>query len=180
MTDTMTTYRTVTPYLVVPDADREMTFLKTAFDAVEVQCDRKPDGTVMHAELRIGDSLVMLGQAGGPWGPKPASLYLWVPDVDAKYAKALAAGAVGALLSAAVARLPTGPVIVLVASAVLVVSLLLAPRRGLVWAFVAERRVGRRIRRENLLKDLYRWGENAADGWAASVPLPFRAAVSKL
>ena len=93
MTDTMTTYRTVTPYLVVPDADREMKFLKTAFDAVEVQCDRRPDGTVMHAEIRIGDSLVMLGQAGGPWGPKPASLYLWVPDVDAKYAKALAAGA---------------------------------------------------------------------------------------
>ena len=93
MTDTMTTYRTVTPYLVVPDADREMMFLKAAFDAVEVQCDRKPDGTVMHAELRIGDSLIMIGQAGGPWGPKPAALYLWVPDVDAKYAKAMAAGA---------------------------------------------------------------------------------------
>ena len=93
MPDTMTTYRTVTPYLVVPDADREIRFLKAAFDAVEVQCDRNPDGTVMHAELRIGDSLVMLGQAGGPYGPKPAALYLWVSDVDARYAKALAAGA---------------------------------------------------------------------------------------
>ncbi|MFP3940706.1 MAG: iron chelate uptake ABC transporter family permease subunit [Thermoanaerobaculia bacterium] len=69
------------------------------------------------------------------------------------------AGASGALVSAGAARLPTGPVIVLVASAVLVVSLLLAPRRGLVHARLRERRVNARIRRENLLKDLYRLGE---------------------
>jgi manganese/zinc/iron transport system permease protein len=80
-------------------------------------------------------------------------------------------GAVGAVASAMVPRLPTGPVIVLIASAVLIVSLVAAPQRGMVWALARERRAARLIRRENLLKDLYRVGE--ADGsWEAFVPLP--------
>jgi PhnB protein len=87
------TYRTVTPYLVVPDADAELAFLKTAFGGSEANCQRNPDNTVMHAEITIGDSLVMLGQASGPWKPRPAALYLWVEDVDATYARALQAGA---------------------------------------------------------------------------------------
>ena len=87
------TYRTVTPYLVVPNADLELTFLKAAFDGTEVECQRNQDNTVMHAEITIGDSLVMLGQAGGPWVPRTAALYLWVEDVDATYARALEEGA---------------------------------------------------------------------------------------
>lgn len=87
------TYRTVTPYLIVPDADAELAFLKAAFGATEANCHRGPDNTVMHAEIEIGDTLVMLGQAGGPWKPRPAALYLWVEDVDATYARALQAGA---------------------------------------------------------------------------------------
>jgi uncharacterized glyoxalase superfamily protein PhnB len=93
MTETRDHYRTVTPYLCVADADAELTFLKTAFDATEVQCERKPDGTVMHAEVMVGDTLIMIGEAGGRWPTKPAALYLWVKDVDATYARALAAGA---------------------------------------------------------------------------------------
>ena len=93
MPDTIDTYRTLTPYLVVPDADTEMSFLKTAFGATEVSCQRNTDRSVMHAELKIGDSLVMLGQACGEWKALPAALYLWVPDVDAVYARALEAGA---------------------------------------------------------------------------------------
>ena len=93
MADSPTTYRTVTPYLVVSDADAELAFLKTAFGATELNCQRHPDNTVMHAEITIGDTLVMLGQAGGPWMPRPAALYLWVEDVDATYARALQAGA---------------------------------------------------------------------------------------
>ena len=89
MPDTIATYRTLTPYLVVPDADAEMHFLTTAFGATEVSCQRNGDGTVMHAELKIGDSLVMLGQASGQWKALSAALYLWVPDVDAVYARAL-------------------------------------------------------------------------------------------
>lgn len=92
MADVKDTYRTVTPYLVVPDADTELTFLKVAFGGTEVLCHRNADNTVMHAEVAIGDSLVMLGQAGGQWTPRSAALYLWVKDVDATYARALAAG----------------------------------------------------------------------------------------
>ena len=93
MADSQTTYRTVTPYLVVSDADAELAFLKAAFGATELNCQRHPDNTVMHAEITIGDTLVMLGQAGGPWMPRTAALYLWVEDVDATYARALEAGA---------------------------------------------------------------------------------------
>jgi PhnB protein len=78
---------------VVPDADAELDFLKTAFGGIEANCHRNQDNTVMHAEIRIGDSLIMLGQAGGPWKPRAAALYLWVEDVDATYSRALQAGA---------------------------------------------------------------------------------------
>jgi PhnB protein len=93
MADTRDTYRTVTPYLVVPDADVELQFLKAAFGGTEVGCHRNPDNTVMHAEITIGDSLVMLGQAGAHVEPRSAALYLWIDDVDATYARALGAGA---------------------------------------------------------------------------------------
>ena len=93
MADSKDTYRTVTPYLVVPDADAELAFLKAAFGATEANCQRRPDNTVMHAEVKIGDSLVMLGQAGGPWKARSAALYLWVENVDATYARAHHAGA---------------------------------------------------------------------------------------
>ena len=93
MPDTLEPYRTLTPYLVVPDADAEMNFLRSAFGATEVSCQRNNDQSVMHAELKIGDSLVMLGQASREWKALPAALYVWVPDVDAVYARALEAGA---------------------------------------------------------------------------------------
>jgi len=86
-------YRTLTPYLVVRDADAEIRFLKAAFGATESICQRNPDNSVMHAELQVGDSLLMLGQAGGDWTALSAALYVWVPDVDSIYGKALAAGA---------------------------------------------------------------------------------------
>ena len=75
MAETRDTYHTVTPYLVVPNADAELTFLKTAFGGTERSCQRRPDNTVMHAEVEIGDSLIMLGQAGGQWTPRSAALY---------------------------------------------------------------------------------------------------------
>src|SRR5262245_3401594 len=93
MAEVKDTYRTVTPYLVVSNADAELAFLKAAFGGTEIQVHRNEDNTVMHAEIQIGDSLVMLGQAGEQWVARQAALYLWVRDVDATYAKALAAGA---------------------------------------------------------------------------------------
>ncbi len=94
MADDINTYRTVTPYLVVQDAEAEMQFLKKAFAATEASCQRNADKTVMHAEMQVGNSLIMLGQANEAWKALKAALYVWVPDVDATYALALTAGAV--------------------------------------------------------------------------------------
>jgi len=91
MTDN--TYRTVTPYLVVNDADAELRFLEAAFSAEIRDCTRTPDGRVAHAEVTIGDSLVMLGQCGPESAAPSPAIYLWVDDVDATWAQALAAGA---------------------------------------------------------------------------------------
>jgi PhnB protein len=94
MADTIETYRTITPYLVVADADAEIRFLEAAFGATVTSSQRNADGSVMHAELTIGNSQVMLGQAGGQWTPRNAALYVWVLNCDSTYQKALAAGAV--------------------------------------------------------------------------------------
>ena len=87
------TYRTLTPYLIVQDAQRELDFLRSAFGAVETLCHRDDKGAVMHAEMRIGDSLVMIGQSNAQWKPLTGSIYLWISEVDDTYAKAIAAGA---------------------------------------------------------------------------------------
>jgi uncharacterized glyoxalase superfamily protein PhnB len=85
-------YHSVTPYLVLEGAAKVIEFVKQAFGAQEVVCMAQPDGTVMHAEVRIGDSVVMLGEACGEYKPMPAMLYLYVTDTDATYQQALAAG----------------------------------------------------------------------------------------
>jgi len=84
-------YHTLTPYLVVEDGEGLLTFLKVAFQAVEVKRALRPDGTIANAELRIGDSMLMVAQAKEPWKPMPAGFYLYVPDTDAAYAAAMAA-----------------------------------------------------------------------------------------
>lgn len=85
-------YTTVTPYLVVENGDTLLDFVKRAFNARIHHDTRNPDGTLMHADFVIGDSHIMAGQAGGPWKPMPASIYLYVPDVDAQYKRAVEAG----------------------------------------------------------------------------------------
>jgi PhnB protein len=88
-----TGYHSVTPYLVVPGVARVIEFLKQAFKAEEVERMARPDGTVMHAEVRIGDSIIMMGEPNDKFPAMPAAVYLYVPDVDAAYKRALAAGA---------------------------------------------------------------------------------------
>jgi uncharacterized glyoxalase superfamily protein PhnB len=90
---TINDYRTVTPYLVVADANAELEFLEKAFGATVTEAARDDNGRLMHAEIRIGDSLVMMGQAGGEVKPLNAALYMWLENVDEVYARALAAGA---------------------------------------------------------------------------------------
>ena len=90
-------YHTLTPYLVVEDGEGLLAFLKVAFQAVEVSRTQRPDGSIANAELRIGDSMLMVAQAKEPWKPMPAGFYLYVPDTDAAYAAAMAAGGLSTL-----------------------------------------------------------------------------------
>jgi len=85
-------YHTVTPYLSVEGADRLLEFLQRAFGAKVVEHMAMPDGKVAHAEVRIGDSIVMLGEASAEWKPVQCMLYLYVNDADATYKSALRAG----------------------------------------------------------------------------------------
>jgi uncharacterized glyoxalase superfamily protein PhnB len=89
-------YRSITPYLKHPHCGRLVDFLKKAFDATERGRLLKPDGTVLHAELVVGDSLLMIHEAPPGWDVKHSSLYLYVKNVDAIYERAIAAGATSA------------------------------------------------------------------------------------
>ena len=86
-------FPTLTPYFVVTDAVRFIDFLKAAFGAEEKFRAPGPDGRIMHAEMKIGDSPVELGQGNEQFPSRPASIHLYVPDADAVYRQALAAGA---------------------------------------------------------------------------------------
>jgi PhnB protein len=94
-------YRTLTPYLIVDGAVRALDWYGRAFGAREIMRLAAPGGRVGHAEIEIGDSRVMLAdeapehnaKAPGAFGGSPVSLHLYVPDVDATIAKAIAAGA---------------------------------------------------------------------------------------
>jgi len=85
-------FHTVTPYLIAKGAAQYLDFLKTAFGAEELMCMRDGD-TVRHAQLRIGDSVVELGEQPADWSPRQAALHVYVPDADAAYRRALDAGA---------------------------------------------------------------------------------------
>ncbi|HEU0002221.1 MAG TPA: VOC family protein [Ktedonobacteraceae bacterium] len=86
-------FHTVTPYLIVQEAASLIDFVKQAFGATEQFRGTGSAGGI-HAELKIGDSMVMIG-GGGAWNGEPslATLYLYVEDVDTVYKRALQAGA---------------------------------------------------------------------------------------
>lgn len=94
-------YHTVTPYLICRGAAQALDFYKEAFGATEVLRMPMPDGSVAHAEFKIGDSIIMMGEENPMWDAKspqalggtPAGLMIYVPDCDAVFAQALAAGA---------------------------------------------------------------------------------------
>ncbi|MBI3507697.1 MAG: VOC family protein [Proteobacteria bacterium] len=97
-------YHSVTPALLFKDAKQALAFYKKAFDAKERLVIPTPDGKVMHAEITIGNSVVMLGEerkempehkSAETLGNSPISLNLYVPDADGAYQKAVHAGAQG-------------------------------------------------------------------------------------
>src|SRR2546426_2652388 len=95
-------YHAVTPYLIVSDAGKAIEFYKRGLGAQEIMRMPGPGGRIMHAEVKIGDSIVMLGEeppdkptlrAPQAAGLQTASLYLYVPNVDTAFKRALDAGA---------------------------------------------------------------------------------------
>lgn len=91
-------YHSITPYLVVKGAAKAIDYYKKAFGAKEIMRMAAPDGTVGHAELKIGDSILMMGeevaQMGyrAPQGSTPVGLMIYVEDVDRVFKQAIAAG----------------------------------------------------------------------------------------
>lgn len=86
-------YTTVSPYLIVNGASRTIDFLVRAFDAVELRRFADPTGKLMHAEVRIDDTVVMIADSVEGWPAMPSHVHVYVSDVDATYRRALAAGA---------------------------------------------------------------------------------------
>jgi PhnB protein len=87
-------YSTVSPYLIAAGAQQVIDFLKKAFGARELRRYDMPDGSIMHAEVRIDDTVVMIGDAGKDWPAVPSHLHVYVDDVDEVYQRALRAGGV--------------------------------------------------------------------------------------
>jgi uncharacterized glyoxalase superfamily protein PhnB len=94
-------YHTLTPQVTVRGAAEAIDFYKRAFGAVELMRKAGPDGKLMHAEIKIGDSILMLNdefpnydtKSPSALGGAAGSLYVYLPDVDAAFARAVAAGA---------------------------------------------------------------------------------------
>lgn len=86
-------YTTVSPYLIVNGASGTIAFLKRAFGAVELRRFADTAGKIMHAEVRIDDTVVMIADGAEAWPPIPSHVHIYVADVDAIYKRALEAGA---------------------------------------------------------------------------------------
>lgn len=94
-------YHSVTPTLVVRDAAAAIDFYQRAFGATELSRMAAPDGSIAHAEIRIGDSTIMLGEENEQWGTRSplslkgvhGSLHIYVDDADAAFDRAIRAGA---------------------------------------------------------------------------------------
>ncbi|WP_433356833.1 VOC family protein [Microtetraspora malaysiensis] len=85
-------YTTVTPWIISRDTAQLIDYVKEAFDAEEIARVVGDDGSIGHAEVRIGDSVVMMFDAGPHWPPTPGFLRLYVEDADAVHRQAVAAG----------------------------------------------------------------------------------------
>ncbi len=86
-------YTSVSPYLVVDGAAQTIDFLVRALDAVELRRFPAPNGKLLHAEVRIDDTVVMLADPAPGWPAMPSHVHVYVADVDAVYRRALEAGA---------------------------------------------------------------------------------------
>ncbi len=85
-------YNSVSPYLIVDGADKMIELLKQIFDAKELRRYENPGGTIMHAEVQIDDSVIMLGNSSEQYPPNEMLIHVYVENVDQTFQKALDAG----------------------------------------------------------------------------------------
>ena len=88
-------YNSVSPYLIVKDAGATIAFLKAVFDAVELRRFPDGEGRIMHSEIRIDDTVVMITDSADGWPALTSHVHIYVPDVDDTYRRALESGATG-------------------------------------------------------------------------------------
>ena len=86
-------FHAITPYLFAKGASRLIEFISAAFEGELISHQKRPNGAVMHATMRIGDSMLMLADPTPEFGAMPTSIYLYVADCDAVYERALNSGA---------------------------------------------------------------------------------------
>ena len=86
-------YTNVSPYLIVDGANASIEFLTRALDAREIRRFSDDQGKIRHAEVRLGDSVLMIADGAEGWPPVPAHVHIYFADVDAAYRRALEAGA---------------------------------------------------------------------------------------
>ena len=86
--------RALNVYLHPPSAAQLIGFLEDAFGAKEIARYQSPDGRVMHTQVKVGDTIIEMGEPQGPYQPMPTMVYLYVQDVDALYKRAVGAGGI--------------------------------------------------------------------------------------
>jgi PhnB protein len=86
-------YQTVMPYFIIKGAEQFIDFLKDVFGATETYRVMRDEHTIMHAELMIGESTLMLAESTDKYDPRTAGLFIYVDDADERFNKAVGAGA---------------------------------------------------------------------------------------
>lgn len=87
-----TGYNSVSPYFIVNGAQKFIDLMKVIFDVKELRRYDMPDGTIMHAEIQLDDSVLMLGDSSEKFPPVPLVIHVYVPNVDEVFQKAIHAG----------------------------------------------------------------------------------------
>lgn len=85
-------YNSVSPYFVIEDPDRLIDMLQQVFLASQMRRYERPDGSVMHVEVKLDDSIIMIGGAGEEYKPNQLLIHVYVPNVDSVFQKAMAYG----------------------------------------------------------------------------------------
>jgi PhnB protein len=87
-----TNYNSVSPYFIINGAQKFIDLMKLIFDATELRRYDMPDGTIMHAEIKIDDSVIMLGESSDKFPPVNLVMHVYVPNVDETFNKAVKSG----------------------------------------------------------------------------------------